>query len=110
MFPAVLSVERIIAQAVEGGATGIQVVPEADVLRVYYRIEGALREVAAMPLSTYRPILARLKMITGMDLADLGPQDGKLTASTQSAVPAFVAATLQTAYGEMMVLRVLDAW
>ncbi|MGH7948658.1 MAG: ATPase, T2SS/T4P/T4SS family, partial [Candidatus Binataceae bacterium] len=82
---------------------------EKDVL-IRHRLDGLLKEVMDLPKWVHEGLIARLKIMGGMDIAEKRlPQDGRLRVSTDDGTEVdFRASTLRTLFGEKMVLRVLD--
>ena len=107
--PIVRTAELIIAQAVRDRASDIHLEPKEDHLRVRYRIDGFLHEVQTLPLSVHPPLISRLKVLAGMNIAERRrPQDGQFSIHVEAKDIDFRVATSDSAHGEMMVLRVLD--
>jgi general secretion pathway protein E len=107
--PIVRTAELLIAQAVRDRASDIHLEPKEDHLRVRYRIDGFLHDVQTLPLSVHPPLISRLKVMAGMNIAERRrPQDGQFSISVEGKDVDFRVATSDSAYGEMMVLRVLD--
>ena len=74
--PVVRLVNAIISQAVRDRASDIHVEPQADSVRVRYRIDGMLREVMRVPRRSHAAIASRFKIMSNMDIAERIPQDG----------------------------------
>ncbi len=107
--PIVRTAELLIGQAVRDRASDIHLEPKEDHLRVRYRIDGFLHEVQTLPLSVHPPLISRLKVLAGMNIAERRrPQDGQFSIRVEGKDVDFRIATSDSAYGEMMVLRVLD--
>ena len=107
--PIVRTVELLIAQAVRGRASDIHLEPKQDCLRVRYRIDGVLHEAQTLPLSFHPPLVSRLKVIAGMNIAERRrPQDGQFYVQIDGKEVDFRVASCDSAHGEVMVLRVLD--
>ena len=107
--PIVRTAELLIAQAVRDRASDIHLEPKEDHLRVRYRIDGFLHEVQTLPLSVHPPLISRLKVLAGMNIAERRrPQDGQFSIHVEAKDIDFRVATSDSAHGEMMVLRVLD--
>jgi general secretion pathway protein E len=107
--PIVRTAELLIAQAVRDRASDIHLEPKENSLRVRYRIDGYLQEVQTLPMSVHPPLISRLKVLAGMNIAERRrPQDGQFSIQVEGKDIDFRVATSDTAYGEMMVLRVLD--
>jgi len=108
-FPAVRIVDLLIAGAVKEGASDIHIEPQQDRLRIRYRVDGYLREALSLPLSVYNPLLARLKVLAKMDIAERRrPQEGRFTIVTENQEVDVRATTVNTAQGEVAVLHLLD--
>jgi general secretion pathway protein E len=107
--PIVRTAHLLIAQAVRDRASDIHLEPKEDHLRVRYRIDGFLHEVQTLPLTVHPPLISRLKVLAGMNIAERRrPQDGQFSVRVEGKDVDFRVATSDSAYGEMMVLRVLD--
>jgi type II secretory ATPase GspE/PulE/Tfp pilus assembly ATPase PilB-like protein len=75
---------------------------------VRYRIDGVLHEVLNLPLTTKGPLISRLKILGGMNIAEHRPQDGQFTFKVKNRDVDIRVATIFTTYGEMAVLRILN--
>ncbi|MEX1252800.1 MAG: ATPase, T2SS/T4P/T4SS family [Dehalococcoidia bacterium] len=107
--PIVRTVELLLEQAVRDRASDIHLEPQEAGLRVRYRIDGILHDAETLPLGVTRPLLSRLKVLAGMNIAERRrPQDGQFSVQVESKDVDFRAATSDSVHGEMMVLRVLD--
>ncbi|MCY6494268.1 GspE/PulE family protein [Leptolyngbya sp. GGD] len=72
-------VKAIIASAMRHRASDIHLEPVADGLRVRYRIDGILRNVATLPPEISRKVVVAIKVMSEMDIADSRrPQDGRM--------------------------------
>ena len=107
--PIVRTLDLLIAQAVRDRASDIHLEPQERNLRVRYRIDGILHEVQILPLSVHPPLVSRLKVMAGMNIAERRrPQDGQFSIRVEEKEVDFRVATSDSAHGEMVVLRVLD--
>lgn len=107
--PIVKLVNVIISQGVEDRASDIHIEPQEKDLRVRYRIDGVLHEVMRSPKQVQSAILSRLKIMSGMDIAETRkPQDGRAALTIRGRGVDFRVSTLPTVYGERIVLRVLE--
>ena len=80
--PIVVLVKNMIEQAARQRASDIHVEALQNKVRVRYRIDGALQEKASYDIQLLPAIIARLKVIGGMDIAEKRkPQDGRITVS-----------------------------
>ncbi|HCY39003.1 MAG TPA: type IV-A pilus assembly ATPase PilB [Neisseriales bacterium] len=108
--PIVKFVHKIIYDAVQIGASDIHFEPYEKIYRVRYRIDGVLSEVATPPHALKDKVAARIKVVSKLDIAERRvPQDGRLRLSlSANQIIDFRVSTLPTAYGEKIVLRILD--
>jgi type IV pilus assembly protein PilB len=107
--PVIRLVNSIISQAVREGASDIHISPEHASSSVRFRIDGKLHEMPAPPKSMLMPIVSRVKILAGMDIATLRiPQDGRFTVKMENKEINIRASTLPTIHGENLVLRLLD--
>jgi general secretion pathway protein E len=107
--PVVRAIDLLIKQAVRDRASDIHVEPQEEKLRVRYRIDGILSEVMALPLSVHPPLLSRVKIMAGLNIAERRrPQDGQITFDMGDREVDIRVATSNTIYGEMAVMRILD--
>lgn len=107
--PVVRAIDLLIKQAVRDRASDIHIEPQDGKLRIRYRIDGILTEVMALPLSVHPPLLSRIKIMAGLNIAERRrPQDGQITLNMGDREIDIRVATSNTIYGEMAVLRILD--
>jgi len=107
--PLVRGLDLIIDEAIKNRASDIHIEPQEDRLRLRYRIDGVLHDIASLPLSTGGPLISRLKILANMNIADHHrPQDGQFSVKARDKEIDVRVATVSTAYGEMGVLRILD--
>lgn len=109
--PVVRFVNKVLLDALKRGASDIHFEPFETAVRVRLRIDGILRAVANAPVKLSPRISARLKVMSGLDIAERRvPQDGriKLNISKTKSID-FRVSTCPTLFGEKVVLRVLDA-
>jgi len=107
--PIVKIVELMLTQALAGRASDIHVEPEEDCLRIRYRIDGALHEAFNLPKTNQNAILARLKIISGLDITENRiPQDGRFKVRFEGREVDFRVSSLPTTFGQKFVLRSLD--
>ena len=102
---AVTLVERIIARASAERASDIHLEP----MKTSFRVDGTFHEVAHLLLALSPPVLARVKVLAGMDITDHRlPQDGRFSATVSGRGLDIRASTYPTIWGEKAVLRLLD--
>lgn len=107
--PIVKLVNAILSQSVKERASDIHIEPEAKDLRVRTRVDGVLHEELTMPLHMLAPIVSRVKVLAGMDIAESRiPQDGRFETLLEDKKIDFRVSTFPSAYGEKVVLRILD--
>ncbi len=107
--PIVRTVDLLIAQAVRDRASDIHLEPREDCVRVRYRIDGILHDVQTLPLTVHPPLISRLKVLAGMNIAERRrPQDGQFSVQIEGKDVDFRVATSDSVHGEIVVLRVLD--
>lgn len=108
--PVVRYVNKLLIDAINKGASDIHVEPYEKFMRVRYRIDGVLQEVAKPPLAMSHRLIARVKVMSRMDISERRvPQDGriKMKLSRNRAID-FRVNTCPTLFGEKVVLRILD--
>jgi general secretion pathway protein E/type IV pilus assembly protein PilB len=107
--PVVRLVGALLMDAVKRGASDIHFEPEFAFLRIRYRIDGVLQQVRSLHKSYWPGVAVRLKVISGMDIAETrSPQDGRLNMNLCGRPIDFRVSTHPTIHGENIVLRVLD--
>jgi type IV pilus assembly protein PilB len=107
--PIVRFVNIILQQAIKDKASDIHFEPFADEFRIRYRIDGALYEMAPPPKHLAIPVISRIKVISGLNIAERRlPQDGRIELRINRKPIDLRVSTLPTRYGESVVLRVLD--
>jgi len=98
----------VITEAIRQGAGDIYIEPLENDLRVRYRIDGVCQEVVRSPKKLHRQLLSRLKIASGMDIAEKRiPQDGRFGVVLDGKSVDFRVAVLPTVQGEMSVMRLL---
>ncbi len=108
--PVVKFVNKVLLDAIRGGASDIHFEPYEKMYRVRFRTDGILQEIARPPASLGFRLAARLKVMSQMDISERRvPQDGriKMKLSKTRAID-FRVNTLPTLWGEKVVLRILD--
>src|SRR5688500_6634182 len=80
--PVIRLVDHIVAEAITSRSSDIHIEPEEGGRAVRYRIDGVLREVMKLPRAAAGPLVSRIKIMSGLDIADrLRPQDGRARVS-----------------------------
>lgn len=104
--PIVILVRNIIEQAVRQRASDIHIEPFETFVRVRYRVDGVLREIITYDKALFPAIIARLKIISGMDISEKRkPQDGRITIDVDHKEYDIRVSNLPTVYGEKVVMR-----
>lgn len=107
--PIVVMVRSIIEQAVRQRASDIHFEPMKDGIRIRFRIDGDLVEAMSYDMSIYTAIIARLKIISGMDISEKRkPQDGRTTMVIDHVEYDVRVSSIPTVYGEKVVMRLTD--
>ncbi|MBU6375043.1 MAG: Flp pilus assembly complex ATPase component TadA, partial [Bdellovibrionales bacterium] len=107
--PVISFVNSILVEAIRRGASDIHVEPYEKRFRIRMRIDGAMIEVSQAPLEMRRAIVARLKVMSRMDIAESRiPQDGRIKLRVSGNEVDFRASTMPTIFGEKVVLRILS--
>lgn len=104
--PIVQLVKGMIDQAVRQRASDIHIEPMERQVRIRYRIDGALYEKAVYSIRLLPAIVARVKIIGGMDISEKRkPQDGRITQIVDRREFDIRVSILPTVYGEKIVMR-----
>jgi len=108
--PVVRFVNKVLLDAINKGASDIHLEPYEKEFRVRFRSDGVLHEVSSPPRSLAMRIIARLKVMSRMNIAERRvPQDGRIRMQlSKNRAIDFRVNTLPTLYGEKVVLRILD--
>ena len=108
--PVVRFVNKVLLDAINKGASDIHLEPYEKEFRVRFRNDGVLHEVSSPPRSLAMRIIARLKVMSRMNIAERRvPQDGRIRMQlSKNRAIDFRVNTLPTLYGEKVVLRILD--
>ena len=92
------------------GASDVHIEPQQKDLRVRYRIDGVLHDVVILPLSVFKSIVSRIKMMAGMklNLRDIA-QDGSFEITVDAKKISVRVSIIPENYGESIVMRLLDS-
>jgi type IV pilus assembly protein PilB len=102
-------VQRVIEEAVDRGSSDIHFEPYEEELRVRYRIDGVLQEAATVPANAIPAVTSRIKILSDLDIAEKRiPQDGRVGMELNGKHIDLRVATLPSAHGEKVVMRILD--
>jgi type IV pilus assembly protein PilB len=106
---AVVTVDRLLARAAADGASDVHLEPTTDTFRIRIRVDGTFRDVATFVPSLAPAIVARIKVLSGMDIAEHRlPQDGRFSVTVGTRRLDLRSSTYPTMHGEKVVLRLLD--
>ncbi|MEE8478151.1 MAG: type II/IV secretion system protein [Gemmatimonadales bacterium] len=108
--PIVRLVDMMLADGISSRASDIHIEPSEGAVIVRYRIDGVLRQVMKIPRSAGLPLISRMKIISGLDIADrLRPQDGRARVAVNHEKIDLRISTLPASLGEKVVVRILNA-
>ncbi|HTH49644.1 MAG TPA: ATPase, T2SS/T4P/T4SS family [Candidatus Limnocylindria bacterium] len=107
--PIVKFVNLVLMQAVQDRASDIHFEPFEDEFKIRYRVDGALYEMSPPPRHLANPVTSRLKIMANLNISERRmPQDGRISVNIAGKQIDLRLSTLPTAFGESVVLRVLD--
>ena len=108
--PIIDLVDLVVRSAIKSRASDIHVEPMEKGVLIRHRLDGLLKEVMDLPKWVHEGLIARLKIMAGMDIAEKRlPQDGRLRSTAEDGSDVdFRVSTLRTLFGEKIVMRVLD--
>ncbi|NRB43499.1 MAG: Flp pilus assembly complex ATPase component TadA [Verrucomicrobiales bacterium] len=108
--PVIKLVGQILKESFNAGASDIHIEPLEKSVRVRYRIDGVLHEVANHPRNLLSSIIARIKIMTGaMSIAEKRlPQDARIQLRLGDKDLDLRVSTIPTNHGESVVMRILD--
>jgi type IV pilus assembly protein PilB len=107
--PIVRLVTRMFQDALKERASDIHIEPGHGRVRVRFRVDGMLRNVAEHPEHLHAPLISRLKIMAQMDISEKRkPQDGRIGITIEGREIDVRASILPSNHGEAMVMRLLD--
>src|SRR5947207_935744 len=107
--PVIKIVNLILAQAVKEKASDIHIEPFQNSLKLRYRVDGELMMAESPPKALQLAITSRIKILAGLNIAERRvPQDGRFRIKVLSKEVDLRVSILPTAYGEKIVIRILD--
>ncbi|MFH0731892.1 MAG: ATPase, T2SS/T4P/T4SS family [Candidatus Omnitrophota bacterium] len=107
--PIVKVVNLMLSEALEKRASDIHIEPQEHHLRIRYRIDGNMCEAFQIPKKDQSAILARLKIMSGLDITQWRlPQDGRFRVTMREKEIDFRVSVLPLTHGGKIVLRALD--
>lgn len=107
--PIIQLVNSILVEAIKRKASDIHVEPYEYTFRIRFRIDGVLYEIMKPPVSAKPAVIARLKIMSKMDIAEKRlPQDGRIKIRTPLGEMDYRVSSMPTIFGEKIVLRLLS--
>jgi type IV pilus assembly protein PilB len=107
--PIIKIVSDTFREAVQSKASDIHLEPQENYLRIRFRIDGVLHEVATLPPELGQPVISRVKVIASLKIDETRvPQDGRFRAKVADRDIDFRVSTFPTPLGEKIAIRVLD--
>ncbi|MCK4532330.1 type IV-A pilus assembly ATPase PilB [bacterium] len=108
--PVVKIVNLLLGEAIKMGASDIHIEPYEKTLRIRYRVDGVLHQAKAPPKKLQNAVVSRIKIMSSLDIAERRlPQDGRIKIRVSNREVDLRVSILPTAFGEKVVMRVLDA-
>jgi type IV pilus assembly protein PilB len=106
--PTVRLVSSVLLDAVRVGASDIHVEPQRGELRIRYRVDGVMRDVMTLPRSATPAVTSRLKIVSGLDIAERRlPQDGRTRFAVDGRPVDARVSSMPSIHGEKIVVRLL---
>jgi type II secretory ATPase GspE/PulE/Tfp pilus assembly ATPase PilB-like protein len=100
--------DKIFSDSLEKKCSDIHLTPTANGLDVKIRVDGILQELLKVPAHFKHPVVSRIKLLSGMDIAEKRkPQDGRLRLKTNNSPVDLRISTVPGVHGETVVMRVL---
>jgi general secretion pathway protein E len=107
--PTIAKVNQLLLSALHARASDIHIEPQRSHCQVRYRVDGVLQKASELTTADYQAVVARLKVMASLDLAEKRlPQDGRMRLALAERTVDVRIATLPSAEGERVVLRLLD--
>jgi type IV pilus assembly protein PilB len=107
--PVIQFVNQLITRAVSERASDIHLDPGERDMKVRFRIDGVLHEIMTVPRAAQASVVSRIKIMGEINIAERRvPQDGRIALTVNGKAVSLRVVTLPTAYGEAIVIRVLE--
>jgi len=101
--------EAVLAGAMGIGASDVHIEPEETYVRLRYRLDGVLTDVLSFDIETYKLVISRIKLLSALKLnIHNTAQDGRFSISITDKDTEIRTSILPGAYGESVVMRILD--
>lgn len=108
--PVIRFVDLLMSQAVKSRASDIHIEPQENSTVMRMRIDGVLRDMVPPPKKMQAAVVARIKIVAHMDIAERRlPQDGRFKMKISGRAIDVRVSSIPTIYGEKVVMRILDA-
>ena len=102
-------IEVIVAGGLVLDASDIHIEPEEDTVKIRIRLDGVLTNIADLDTETYKLLLSRIKLISGLKISRIkNAQDGRFSIHVNGTEIEIRTSTLPSEYGESIVLRILN--
>ena len=107
--PIIRFVDLVLQEGVKAKASDIHFEPFEHEFRIRLRIDGSLYEMAPPPKNLASAVIARVKVLSSLNIAERRvPQDGRIKTTISGRAIDLRVSTLPTQFGESVVLRILD--
>jgi len=107
--PIIKLANALLTKAIAMRASDVHIEPHARKVRVRLRIDGLLQEIMVIPKDLQYPLISRVKILAGLDIAERrAPQDGRCTLISSQGEYDFRVSTYPSVHGETIVIRILD--
>lgn len=108
--PVIRFVDLLLSQAVKSRASDVHIEPQEKSMMIRMRVDGVLRDMVPPARKMQAAVLARIKILSDMDIAERRlPQDGRLKIRASGRDIDVRVSSIPTIYGEKIVMRILDA-
>lgn len=108
--PVIRFVDLLLSQAVKSRASDIHIEPQDKSMVIRMRVDGVLRDMVPPARKMQAAVLARIKILSDMDIAERRlPQDGRLKIKASGREIDVRVSSIPTIYGEKIVMRILDS-
>ena len=107
--PVAKVVNMLLTQALRDRASDLHLEPSDGIMRVRFRIDGALNDILSLPMGMSAPLVSRVKILAGMNIVERRrAQDGQFTTDVDGREIDVRVSTMATVFGEKCVMRILD--
>ena len=107
--PVIKLLNVVLSQAIKDRASDVHLEPFEEEFRIRYRVDGVLYELEPPPVHLATALIARVKVLARLDIAETRlPQDGRIELTIEGRPVDLRVSTLPTLYGESCVMRILD--